>query len=189
MFQVLITTAHLMSKLIAGYTQDNEALGGVAAVELVHLSVVPGCCSSEGRHILNKNHFSSQRREAQDFTRQQFGCQLVELFHITSHGNRLMKLFCAYLPSNVSRRSSPHFLQGTVQNSTYFKRSQVLNNESSYWMSEKSPNDVDRIIMYLICICYWNKKQYRGRHKSEIKSTVIYLELHIQYFILKLIFS
>lgn len=91
-------TTHLMSKLIAGYTQDNEALGGVAAVELVHLSVVPGCCSSEGRHILNKNHFSSQRREAQNFTRQQFGCQLVELFHTASHGNRLRVLFCTFPP-------------------------------------------------------------------------------------------
>lgn len=48
-----------MSKLIAGYTQDYEAPGGVAAVELVHLSVVPGGCSSEWRHILNKNDFSS----------------------------------------------------------------------------------------------------------------------------------
>lgn len=93
-------TPHLMSKLIAGYTQDNEALGGVAAVELVHLSVVPGCCSSEGRHILNKNHFSSHRREAQDTTRQQFGCQLVEPFHISSHGNRFVELFRVYLPCN-----------------------------------------------------------------------------------------
>lgn len=91
-----------MSKLIAGYTQDNEALGGVAAVELVHLSVVPGCCTSEGRHILNKNHFSSHRREAQDTTRQQFGCQLVEPFHISSHGNRFVELFRVYLPCNDS---------------------------------------------------------------------------------------
>lgn len=79
-----------MSKLIAGDTQDNEALGGVAAVELVHLSVIPGCCSSEWRHILNENHFPSQRREAQNFTRQQFGCQLVELSHTTSHGQQFL---------------------------------------------------------------------------------------------------
>lgn len=114
MFQVLIT-AHLVSKLIAGYTQDNEALGGVAAVELVHLSIVPGCCSSEGCHIFNKNHFPSQRREAQDFTRQQFGCQLVEPFHITSHGNTFMELFCAYLPSNdpmSQRQAQPSFSPG-----------------------------------------------------------------------------
>lgn len=81
-----------MSKLVAGYAQDNEALDGIAALELVHLSVVPGCCSSEGRHILNKNHFSFQRREVQHFTRQQFGCQLVEPFHITSHGIRIVEL-------------------------------------------------------------------------------------------------
>lgn len=137
-------TAHLMSKLITGYTQDNEALGDVAAVELVHLSVVPGCCSSEGRHILNKNHFSSQRREAQDFTRQQFGCQLVKLFHITSHGNRLMELFCAYLPSNgpmSQRQVQPSLPPGGSSEFNFFcllKCSQVLNNESSYWLSEKS---------------------------------------------------
>lgn len=116
-------TAHLMSKLITGYTQDNEALGGVAAVELVHLSVVPGCCSSEGRHILNKNHFSSQRREAQDFTRQQFGCQLVKLFHIASHGNRLMELFCAYCISSFQRsnvtKTSPA-LTSSSASSVYF---------------------------------------------------------------------
>lgn len=100
-----------MSKLIAGYTQDNEALGGVAAVELVHLRVVPGCGSSERRHILNKNHFSSQRREAQDFTGQQFGCQLVEPFHITSHGNRRAELFGAYLSFSgpmSQGKPSPH---------------------------------------------------------------------------------
>lgn len=46
-----------MSKLIAGYTQNNETFGGVARMKLVHLSVVPGCCSSERRHIFNKYNF------------------------------------------------------------------------------------------------------------------------------------
>lgn len=49
--------AYLVSKLIAGHTQDNEPLVCVATVELVHLSVVPGCCSSERRHIFNQHHF------------------------------------------------------------------------------------------------------------------------------------
>lgn len=140
-------TAHLMSKLIAGYTKDNEALGGIAAVELVHLSVVPGSCSSEGCHILNKNHFSSQRGEVQDFTRQQFGCQLVELFHITSHGNRRMELFCAYLPSNgpmSQRKVQPSLPLGggselNLQILLFtLKCSQVLSNKTSYWLSETS---------------------------------------------------
>lgn len=49
--------AYLVSKLIAGHTQDNEPLVCVATVELVHLSIVPGCCSSERRHIFNQHHF------------------------------------------------------------------------------------------------------------------------------------
>lgn len=49
--------AYLVSKLIAGHTQDNETLVCVATVQLVHLSVVPGCCSSERRHIFNQHHF------------------------------------------------------------------------------------------------------------------------------------
>lgn len=39
--------AYLVSELIAGNTQDNKPLVCIATVELVHLSVVPGCCSSE----------------------------------------------------------------------------------------------------------------------------------------------
>lgn len=102
-----------MSKLIAGDTQDNEALGGVAAVELVHLSVIPGGRSSEGRHILNEHHLPSQRREAQGFPRQQLGCQLVELLHITSHGQRSFTNGVKdRLVESFLHRSSPHFLQG-----------------------------------------------------------------------------
>lgn len=50
--------SYLMSELVAGHTQDDEALGRVATVQLVHLSVVPGGRSSEGRHVLNENNFA-----------------------------------------------------------------------------------------------------------------------------------
>lgn len=78
-------TAYLMSKLIAGHTQNDESLGGVTAVKLVHLSVVPGRCSSKRRHILNEDNFPLQRRETEAFSRQQLGCQVVKPFHIPSH--------------------------------------------------------------------------------------------------------
>lgn len=77
--------AYLMSKLIAGYTQNNESLGGVARVKLVHLSIIPDCCSSKRRHILNENNFAPQRRNTAGFTRQQFNCHVVKPFHISSH--------------------------------------------------------------------------------------------------------
>lgn len=77
--------AYLVSKLIAGHTQDNKPLVCVATVELVHLSVVPGCCSSERRHIFNQHHFPFQRRETERFSRQQLGRQVVELLHPPSH--------------------------------------------------------------------------------------------------------
>ncbi len=77
--------AYLMSELIAGHTQNNESLGGVPTVKLAHLSVVPGCCSSKRRHILNEHNFPLQRRETEAFSRQQLGCQVVKPSHIPSH--------------------------------------------------------------------------------------------------------
>lgn len=74
-----------MSKLIAGHTQDNESLGREARVKFVHLSVVPDCCSSERRHILNENNFPLQRGETEAFTREQLCCQVIELLNIPSH--------------------------------------------------------------------------------------------------------
>lgn len=85
--------AYLMAKLIAGHTQDNESAGGVTTVELVHLSVVPGCCSSERRHILNENNFPLQWRETEQLSRQQLSCQLVKPFHIPSH-SRCIRMIC-----------------------------------------------------------------------------------------------
>lgn len=76
---------YLMSKLIAGHTQDNESLGGEARVKLVHLRVVPDCCSSEGRYILNENNFPLQCGETEGFTGQQLCCQVVEPLNIPSH--------------------------------------------------------------------------------------------------------
>lgn len=75
----------LMSKLIAGYTQNNESLVGVAGVQLVHLSIIPGCCSSERRHILHENHFALQCGETEGFSRQQFSRQLVKPSHVSGH--------------------------------------------------------------------------------------------------------
>lgn len=77
--------AYLMPKLIAGHTQDNKSLVGVPTVELVHLSVVPGRCSSERRHIFNQDHFPLQRGETELLTRQQLGRQVVEPLYSTCH--------------------------------------------------------------------------------------------------------
>lgn len=79
--------AYLMSELIAGHTQDNKPLVCVATVELVHLSVVPGCCSSERRHIFNQHHFPSQRGETQRLSRQKLCRQVVEFLHPGSHSS------------------------------------------------------------------------------------------------------
>lgn len=51
---------HLVAELVAGHSQDNEPLAGVPLVELVHLGVVPGGCTSERRHILNEDNFPLQ---------------------------------------------------------------------------------------------------------------------------------
>lgn len=78
--------AYLVSELIAGHTQDNKPLVCVETVELVHLSIVPGGCSSERRHIFNQHHFPFQRGETERFSRQQLGRQVIELLHSASHG-------------------------------------------------------------------------------------------------------
>ena len=52
-----------MAELVAGHSQDNEPLAGVALVELVHLGVIPGGRSSERRHILNEDNFALQGGE------------------------------------------------------------------------------------------------------------------------------
>lgn len=80
-----------MAKLIAGNTKNNKSLVGVPTVELVHLSVVPDCCSSERRDVLNENHFPLQCREAEHFSRQQFSCQVVKPLDSASH-DHLLKL-------------------------------------------------------------------------------------------------
>lgn len=74
-----------MPKLIAGHTQDNKPLVGVPTVELVHLSVVPGRCSSERRHIFNQDHFPLQCGEAERLTGQQLGRQVVERLDSACH--------------------------------------------------------------------------------------------------------
>lgn len=102
-------TAYLVSKLIAGHTQNNESLGGVPTVELVHLSVVPDCWPSERRDILNENDFALQCRETEHFSRQQLSCQVVKPFHIPCHDHQfrmncadLQQMFClsSFKPSN-----------------------------------------------------------------------------------------
>lgn len=74
-----------MPKLIAGHTQDNKPFVGVATVELVHLSVVPGRCSSERRHIFNQDHFPLECGEAERLTGQQLGRQVVEPLDFACH--------------------------------------------------------------------------------------------------------
>ena len=63
-----------MAKLIAGHTQNDESLVGIASVELVHLSVVPVCCSSEWRDVLNEHHFAPQGGEAEHLSGEQLSC-------------------------------------------------------------------------------------------------------------------
>lgn len=67
-----------MTKLVAGYTQDNESLAGVSLVELVHLGVIPGGCPSETRDVLNEDHFAPKRGEIKEFAREQRGREVVE---------------------------------------------------------------------------------------------------------------
>lgn len=55
-----------MSELVAGSAQDHEPLISVAAVELVHLGVIPDCCASKRRHIFNKHHFTFERGKIQE---------------------------------------------------------------------------------------------------------------------------
>lgn len=54
-----------MAKLVAGHTQNDESLVGIASVELVHLSVVPVCGPSERRDVLNEHHFPPQGGETE----------------------------------------------------------------------------------------------------------------------------
>lgn len=77
-----------MPKLIAGGPQDNEAPGGVPGVELVHLGVIPGGCSSERRHVLNEHNFSPQRGETQASSGQQLRWDLVEPLHVSAQETR-----------------------------------------------------------------------------------------------------
>lgn len=62
--------AHLMAELVAGHSQDNEPLVGVALVELVHLGVIPGGRTSERRDVLNEDHLAPQGGEIEPFSRQ-----------------------------------------------------------------------------------------------------------------------
>lgn len=56
-----------MAELVAGNSQDNETLTGVALMELVHLGVIPGGRTSERRDILNEHHLALQGREIKGF--------------------------------------------------------------------------------------------------------------------------
>lgn len=58
-----------MAELVAGNSQDNETLTGVPLMELVHLGVIPGGCTSERRDILNEHHFALQGGEIKGFPR------------------------------------------------------------------------------------------------------------------------
>lgn len=59
-----------MAELVAGHAQDHEPLAGVPLVELVHLGVIPGGRTSEGRHILDEDNFALQWGEIKGFSRQ-----------------------------------------------------------------------------------------------------------------------
>lgn len=67
-----------MAELVAGHSQDNEPLGGIALVELVHLGVIPGGRTSERRDVLNEDDFALQGGEVKGFPRQQVGREVVE---------------------------------------------------------------------------------------------------------------
>lgn len=67
-----------MAELVAGHSQDNEPLAGIALVELVHLGVIPGGRTSERRDVLNEDDFAPQGGEIKGFTRQQVGREVVE---------------------------------------------------------------------------------------------------------------
>lgn len=57
-----------MSKLVAGSTQYHEPLIPKAGVQLVHLGVIPDCCTSKRRYILNEHNLSPQRGEIQQLS-------------------------------------------------------------------------------------------------------------------------
>lgn len=67
-WQIYWLFPHLMAELVAGHSQDNEPLPGVAVVELVHLGVIPGGRTSERRHILDEDNFPLQGREIKRFS-------------------------------------------------------------------------------------------------------------------------
>lgn len=58
--------SHLMSELVAGSAQNHQPLISIAAVELVHLCVIPDRCASKRRHIFNKHNFPFERRKIQE---------------------------------------------------------------------------------------------------------------------------
>lgn len=67
-----------MAELVAGHSQDNEPLAGIAPVELVQLGVIPGGRTSERRDVLNEDDFAPQGGEMKGFPRQQVGRKVVE---------------------------------------------------------------------------------------------------------------
>lgn len=58
-----------MAELVAGNSQDDKTLTGVALMELVHLGVIPGGRPSEGRDILDEHHLALQGGEIKGFPR------------------------------------------------------------------------------------------------------------------------
>lgn len=95
-FKCKVRGAHLMAELVAGHSQDNEPLSGVALVKLVHLGVIPGGRTSKWRDILDEDHLASQGGEIEPFSRQQVSGKLVEVGHIVT---------LVILVSSVSRLS------------------------------------------------------------------------------------
>lgn len=76
-----------MSELVTGSSQNHEPLLRVAAVQLVHLGVIPDCCASNRRYILNKHNFSLQGGEIQHLPGQKFSGQIVELLDSACHAH------------------------------------------------------------------------------------------------------
>lgn len=58
-----------MPELVTGYSQNHKPLAGIALVELVHLGVIPGGCTSERRDILDEDNFALQGLEIKCFSR------------------------------------------------------------------------------------------------------------------------
>lgn len=118
-----------MAELVAGHSQDNEPLAGVALVELVHLGVIPGGRTSERRDVLNEDHLAPQRGEAERFSRQQVCSEVVE---ISSHGCIADTAVCPLLPLN--------FLNVSLVSLVFLRRSPETPVQLSREFTPRSPS-------------------------------------------------